>query len=89
MLFTGGNEAVEGERVLTDVRMDEKRHFGVKFAESGVRGERDLDEVAYAADVDEDLVRAFFGEATAKLANHGRPVLPPFLRLSTSAKLAC
>jgi hypothetical protein len=29
------------------------------------------------------LIRAFFGEATAKLANHGRPVLPPFVRLST------
>jgi hypothetical protein len=29
------------------------------------------------------LIRAFFGEASAKLANHGRPVLPPFLRLST------
>jgi hypothetical protein len=29
------------------------------------------------------LIRAFFGEASAKLANHRRSVLPPFVRLST------
>jgi hypothetical protein len=87
MLFAGGNEAVESKGVLTDVGMDEKRHFGMEFAESGISRKGNLDEVANAADIDEDLVRAFFGEATAKLANHGRPVLPPFLRLSTRSRV--
>jgi hypothetical protein len=43
MLFAGGNEAVEGECIFADVGVDEKRDFGVEFAEGGVGGERDLD----------------------------------------------
>jgi hypothetical protein len=31
------------------------------------------------------LIGAFFGETSAELANHGRSVLPPFVRLSTPA----
>ncbi len=85
MLFAGGDEAVEGERVLADVSVDEKSDFGVEFAHSSVGRERNLHQIAYAVDIDKDLVRAFFGKASAELANHGRPVLPPFVRLSTSA----
>jgi hypothetical protein len=55
----------------------------VEFTERGVGRKRNLNKIAYAADIDEHLIRAFFGEASAELANHGRPVLPPFLRLST------
>jgi hypothetical protein len=33
------------------------------------------------------LIRSFFGEASTELANHGRPVLPPFLRLSTQERV--
>jgi len=65
--------------------VNEKRDFGVEFAEGSVGGERDLDEIAYAADIDQDLIRAFFGETSAELANHERSVLPPFVRLSTPA----
>jgi hypothetical protein len=87
MFLAGRHEAVEGEGVFADVRVDEQSDFGVELAERGVCRERDLNKIADAADIHEDLIRAFFGEATAKLANHGKPVLPPFLRLSTSAKL--
>jgi hypothetical protein len=84
MLFTRGDEAVEREGVFANVGVDEKSDFSVEFAEGGVRRERDLDKIANAADIDEHLIRAFFSEASAELANHGRPVLPPFVRLSTS-----
>ena len=55
----------------------------MKLAEHGEGRKRNLDEIANAAYIDENLIRAFFGEASAELANHGKPVLPPFLRLST------
>jgi hypothetical protein len=63
--------------------VNEKGNFSVEFAERGERRERDLNEIADPADIDEHLIRAFFGEASAKLANHRRSVLPPFVRLST------
>src|SRR5579872_2960551 len=88
MLFARGDKAVESESVFADMGVDEKSDFGVKITERGVGGKGDLNEIAHAADIDEDLVRAFFGEASAELANHGRPVLPPFVRLSTSAEKA-
>jgi hypothetical protein len=66
--------------------MDEKSNFGMKITEGSVRRKRDLDEISHAADINEDLVRTFFREASAKLANHGTPVLPPFLRLSIELK---
>ena len=87
MLFAGGNEAVESKRVLADVGMDEKTDFGMEFAERGIGRKGNLNEIAHAADIDEDLVWAFFGEASTELANHGRPVLPPFLRLSTRSRV--
>jgi len=55
----------------------------VQFAERGERGERDLHEVADAANIDEDLIRAFVGEASAKLANHRRRVLSRAAGVST------
>jgi hypothetical protein len=85
MLLARGDETVESESVFANVGVDEKSDFSVEFAEGGVRRERDLDKIANAADIDEHLIRAFFGEASAELTNHGRPVLPPFVRLSTSA----
>src|SRR5258708_5850753 len=63
--------------------VDQEGHFGVQIAERGVRGERHLHEVAHAAHVNEHLIRSFFGEPSAKLANHRPPVLPLFLRPST------
>jgi hypothetical protein len=63
--------------------VDEQSNFRMKLAKGSKRGERHLNEIANAANINENLIRAFFGKASAKLANHGRPVLPPFVRLST------
>jgi hypothetical protein len=66
--------------------MDQESDFGVQLAERGVRRKRDLHEVPDAAHVHEHLVRSFFGEPSAKLANHRSPVLPLFLRPSTRSR---
>ena len=55
----------------------------MQFAEGSESGERNLHEVADAANIDEDLIRAFVGEASAKLANHGRRVLSRAAGVST------
>src|SRR2546421_10987867 len=60
----------------------------MEFAERSVRRQRHLHEVAYAAYVDEHLVRSFFGEPSAKLANHRSPVLPLFFRPSTRSRVS-
>ena len=55
----------------------------MQLAEGGERGERNLHEVADAANIDEDLIRAFVGETSAKLANHRRRVLSRAAGVST------
>jgi hypothetical protein len=57
----------------------------VQFAERGERGERDLHEVADAANIDEDLIGAFVGETSAKLADHRRRVSSTAAGVSTLA----
>jgi hypothetical protein len=52
MFFAGGNEAVKGEGIFTDMSVNEKSDFGMQFSESGIRGERNLDYIAYAANID-------------------------------------
>src|SRR6266581_9545778 len=63
--------------------VDQERHFGVELTKRGVGRKRHLHEVADAAHVHEHLIRSFFGEAPAKLANYRTPVLPLSLRPST------
>jgi hypothetical protein len=55
----------------------------VQFAEGSESGERNLHEVADAANINEDLIRAFVGETSAKLANHRRRVLSRAAGVST------
>src|SRR5713226_4214426 len=83
MLFARGEKAVEGEGIFAHVGVDEQGDFGVQFAEGGERGERDLHEVADAAYIDEDLIRALVGETSAKLANHRRRVFSSAVGVST------
>jgi hypothetical protein len=52
LLFAGGNKTIECKSIFADVGVYEESDFGVEFAERGVGGERDLDEIAYAADID-------------------------------------
>ena len=65
--------------------VDEQGDFGVKFAERGESGERNGDQIADAADIEDDLVGPFFQQAAAQESNHRKKVLPLFLRLSTRA----
>jgi hypothetical protein len=60
MLFAGGEKAVEGEGVFADVGVDEQRDFGVEFAESGEGGKRHGNEIADAADVEDNLIGPLF-----------------------------
>src|SRR5258705_12097428 len=83
MFFARGHKSVERQGIFANVRMNEKGHFGVQFAECRVRRERHLHEVAHAAHVHKHLIRSFFGKPSVKLANHRSPVLPLFLRPST------
>jgi len=82
MLFAGGEKAVEGESVFADVRVDEQRDFGVEFAKSSEGGKRHGNEIADAADVEDNLIGPLFQEAAAQESNHRSRVLPPEVPLS-------
>ena len=75
MLFAGGEKAVEGEGIFADVRVDEQCDFGVEFAESGESGKRHGNEIADAADIQDDLIGPLFQEAAAQESNHRSRVL--------------
>ena len=68
------------------MRVDQQSDFSVQFAKGGEGGERNLHEVADAAYIDEDLIRAFVGEASAKLANHRGRVFSSAAGVSTRAE---
>jgi hypothetical protein len=70
MLFAGGEKAIEGEGILANVGVDEQRDFGVEFTESGEGGKGHGDEIADAADIQDDLIGPLFQEATAQESNH-------------------
>src|SRR6267378_5411136 len=86
MFFPRRNKPVERQRIFPHVCVNQEGHFGVQLAERGIRRERHLHDVAYAAHVHEHLVRSFFGKPSAELANHRSPVLPLFLRPSTRTR---
>src|SRR5882762_11874899 len=88
MLFPRRHKPVQRQRIFPYMGMDQESDFGVQLAERGVRRKRDLHEVPDAAHVHEHLVRSFFGEPSAKLANHRSPVLPLFLRPSTRSRVS-
>jgi len=75
MFFAGGEEAIEREGIFTDVSMDEQSNFGVEFAKSGEGGKRHGDEIADAADVEDNLIGPLFEEAAAQESNHRNRVL--------------
>src|SRR5260370_42182356 len=83
MFFAGGEKTVEREGVFAHVGVNQQRDVGVQIAERGEGGERDLYEVADAAYIDEDLIRALVGEKSAKLANHRRRVFSSAAGVST------
>lgn len=76
MLFAGGEETVERKGIFAYMSVGEKSDFGVEFTESGEGGEGNGDEIADAADIENDLIGALFEEATAKKSDHRMKVLP-------------
>src|SRR2546421_10251524 len=83
MFFAGGEKSVKRKRVFANVGVREQRHFSVEFAERGVGGKRNGNDVADTSDIHEHLIRPFVSKPAAKLSNHRSPVLPLFFRPST------
>ena len=76
MLFALGEKTVEGKSIFADVGVDQQRDFGVEFAESGEGGERNGDEIADTANIEDNLIGTFFEEAAAEESDHRMKVLP-------------
>src|SRR5450432_2613544 len=55
--------------------MNQQGYFGVQIAQRGKSGKRHEHDVAYSADIHQHLIRSFFSEPSAQLANHGIKVL--------------
>jgi hypothetical protein len=87
MLFALREEAVKGQGVFADVRVDQQGDFAVKFAERRKGGKRHGDEISDTANVKDDLIGTFFEEPATEKSDHRKKVLPPFLRLSTRGRL--
>jgi len=68
-------EAEESELVFTDVRVDMKRGFCAFAGECGEGGDADGDVVADARALDDDLVRSFGEEASAKVGDHASGIV--------------
>src|SRR5438046_55831 len=86
MFFPRGDKSIQRQRIFAHMGVDQEGDFSMQFAERGIRRKRHLHDVPYAAHVDEHLARSFFGEPSAKLANHRSPVLPLFFRPSTRSR---
>ena len=72
MLFARAEKTVERDAVFAEVRVDEERGFGVEIAERAVRGQGNVDEIADAVNVDDDLIGALIEECAVELGDHSR-----------------
>ena len=70
MFFARGNKTIESERIFAHVGVNQQGDFGMQFAESGERGERNLHEIADAADIHEHLIRSLAGRHTVLMSSH-------------------
>src|SRR6202030_2053284 len=76
MLFAGGEKTVQRQGVFPHVRVDQQGNLGVEITEGGERGEGYGDEIADAADIENDLIGPFFEQASAEESDHRMKVLP-------------
>jgi hypothetical protein len=76
MLFSRGEKAVEGQGIFSHVGVDQQGDFGVEIAECGKCRKRDCDQIADAADVENNLIGSFFEQAAAEESDHRMQVLP-------------
>src|SRR5258708_38123901 len=88
MLFPGRKKAVKRKGVFPDMRVDQQSDFGAEIAKCGKRGERHGNQIADAADIENDLIGPFFEQTAAEESDHRLKVLP-LGRGGVSAGKAC
>jgi PAS domain S-box-containing protein len=88
MLFASGKKTVEGERVFANVGVDEQRDFAMELAKRGKGGKRYGDEIADAANIENDLIGTLFEQAAAEESDHRKEVLRRGVRVSMNPELA-
>src|SRR5882762_6126915 len=76
MFFARGKKPVEGQRILAYMGMNQQGNLGAKIAHGGKRGKRHGNQVAHAANIENDLIGSFFKQAAAKESDHRMKVLP-------------
>src|SRR6267378_3751883 len=76
MLFPGRKKAVKRKSVFPHMRVDQQSDFGVEIAKCGKRGERHSNQIADAADIENDLIGPFFEQTAAEESDHRLKVLP-------------
>src|SRR6202171_5157833 len=70
MFLQGAEKAIERNRVLANLCVNQQRHVGMQLAQRVERRYRNVHEVTDTPDVHQNLVGAFVGERPAKLRNH-------------------
>src|SRR2546430_4468688 len=76
MFFARGEKPIEGQRILSHMGMNQQGNFGVKITHGGKRGKWHGNQVAHAANIENDLIGSFFEQAAAKESDHRMKVLP-------------
>src|SRR5579862_1491265 len=70
MFLARTQKAIQGNRVLAYLRMDQKRDIGMKVPQRVKRRKWNVHEVAASTDIHQHLVRPFVAKRSAKLCNH-------------------
>src|SRR5258708_13228854 len=76
MLFPSRKKAVKRKSIFPHMRVDQQSDFGVEIAKRGKRGERHSNQIADAADIENDLIGPFFEQTAAEKSDHRLKVLP-------------
>src|SRR5258707_10297641 len=76
MIYPGRKKAVKRKSVFPHMRVDQQSDFGVEIAKRGKRGERHSNQIADAADIENDLIGPFFEQTAAEKSDHRLKVLP-------------
>src|SRR5258706_1281572 len=76
MLFPSRKKAVKRQGVFPHMRVDQQSDFSVEIAKCGKRGEWHSNQIADAADIENDLIGPFFEQTAAEESDHRMQVLP-------------
>jgi len=88
MLFPGRRKPLKRKGVFPHMRVDQQSDFGVEIAKCGKRGERHGNQIADAADIENDLIGPFFEQTATEESDHRLKVLP-LGRAGVNAGKAC